>query len=77
MVPDDETLADAYHRMRRQAVVQKRIDKALKELGKEKETSPVPADLRARIEAAQKATPDKRWDELLRNLAAKDDEAAP
>ena len=35
VVPTDETLADAYRRMRRQAVVQEHIDKALKELGNE------------------------------------------
>ena len=31
ILPDDETLADAYRRMRRQAVVQERIDELLKD----------------------------------------------
>jgi Topoisomerase 6 subunit A/Spo11, Toprim domain len=76
VVPDDETLADAYRRMKQQAAVQKQVDKALKGLGKEKD-GPVPADLRARIEAAQKATPDKRWDELLLLILSDKDNKEP
>ena len=68
VVPDEETLADAYRRMRRQAVVQERIDKALKELGKE-EDGPVPEDLRTRIAEELKANPEKRWDDGLRDIA--------
>jgi Topoisomerase 6 subunit A/Spo11, Toprim domain len=73
VVPNDEVLADAYHRMRRQAAVQVQIDKALEELGEEESTS-VPGDLRSRIEAAQKANPERRWDELLRDIADGDHE---
>jgi hypothetical protein len=69
VVPDEETLADAYHRMRRQALVQERIDKALEQLGENEEVSPVPSDLRTRIEAELKANPEKRWDAVLRDIA--------
>jgi hypothetical protein len=75
VMPTDETLADAYRRMRRQAVVQEHIDKALKELGNE--TSPVPVDLRAGIEDKLKADPAQRWDDVLCDLADQDHEAEP
>jgi hypothetical protein len=71
VVPDDDTLADAYHRKRRQAVVQEQIDKALKELGEE-EDGAVPDDFRTRIEAKLKANPEKRWDDVLRDIADDD-----
>jgi DNA repair ATPase RecN len=76
VVPDDETLADAYQRMRRQAAVQEHIDKALADLGEEDEAMRVPADLRTRIEAAQQTDPDKRWDDVLRQIADGDHGAA-
>jgi Topoisomerase 6 subunit A/Spo11, Toprim domain len=69
VVPTDETLADAYRRRRRQAVVQEHIDEALEELGEDDEASAVPADLRARIEDKLKADPAKRWDDVLRDIA--------
>jgi Topoisomerase 6 subunit A/Spo11, Toprim domain len=73
VVPDDETLTDAYKRMRRQAVIQERINEALAELEQEEEEAPpAPADLRARIEADQKINPEKRWDEVIWTIAEHD-----
>jgi hypothetical protein len=72
VVPDEKTLVEAYRRMRRQGVVQERIDKALEQLGEKKEASPIPSDLRTRIDVELKARPEKRWDDVLRNIADDD-----
>ena len=72
VVPDEKTLVEAYRRMRRQAVVQERIDKALEQLGEKKEASPIPSDLLTRIDVELKARPEKRWDDVLRNIADDD-----
>ena len=50
ILPDDETLADAYRRMRRQAVVQERIDELLKDF--DDDDVEVPDDLRAKMKSA-------------------------
>lgn len=73
VVPDDDTLADAYCRMRRQASVQEAIDEALN--GLEDETPVVPADLRKRIRSRQKRDRALTWDEVLREIAKDDHEA--
>ncbi len=76
IVPDDETLADAYHRMRRQALTQERINEAIAEMEEEEEVDP-PEGLRARVEQDLKAAPDRSWDSVLRQIAEDDHEAQP
>jgi DNA topoisomerase 6 subunit A-like protein len=71
VVPDKETLTDAYHRMRRQIAVQEAIDEALEELGEEKKGR-VPARLDERIRKAMKKSPAMRWDAALRAIAGKE-----
>lgn len=76
VVPDDETLADAYRRMRRQALIQERINETIAEMEEEEEVDP-PDGLRARVEQDLKAAPDRSWDSVLRQIAEDDHEAAP
>jgi hypothetical protein len=72
VIPDDATLADAYRRMRRQIVVQEKIDKLIDELG-ETEVE-IPAGLRQRIETAIEENPERPWDALMRDIAEQDHE---
>ncbi len=74
IVPSDDTIARAYRRMRRQALVQKHIDEVLEKLGEENETEIVsaPSDLRTRIETAQSIDREEPWDELLRKIVTAD-----
>ena len=65
IVPDDETLADAYRRMRRQAIVQERIDELLKDLEDDDDELEVPDDLRAKIEECHAKRPHLRWDAVV------------
>ena len=76
VVPDDDILAAGYRRMRRQAMVQERIAEALVELGDEDEALYVPADLKTRIEARQRADRALRWDAVLSEIAECDHEKA-
>jgi hypothetical protein len=63
VIPDDDTLADAYRRMHKQAIIQDKIDDLIEELD-EFEVE-VPANLRQRIEKAIKADPSQSWDAAL------------
>ena len=72
IIPDDKTLADAYRRMRHQAVVQKHINEALEKMGYDEDETPVPADLKTRIAKAHKATRTQTWDEALREIVESD-----
>ena len=74
-MPDDETLADAYRRMRRQAVVQERIDELLKDLEDDDDELEVPDDLRAKIEECHAKRPHLRWDAVVDYLAGEKDGA--
>jgi hypothetical protein len=67
VIPDDDTLADAYHRMRKQAVIQEKIDDLIEEL--DQSEVEVPANLRQRIEKAIKADPTQSWDSIMRELS--------
>jgi DNA topoisomerase VI subunit B len=67
VIPDGETLADAYQRMHRQAVIQEKINDLIEELD-ESEVE-VPANLRQRIEKAIKADPTQSWDAVMREIA--------
>ena len=75
IIPDDEALADAYRRMRRQVVVQKHIYEALEELGEDDDDTPVPTDLKARIAAEHKKERTATWDSVLMDIV-KVEEAA-
>jgi hypothetical protein len=80
VVPDRETLAGAYRRMRRQAVVQKRIDELLADIADEEQTEPllIPDNLMGQIEERLSDDPALRWDAVLRAIVEDDhDEAAP
>jgi hypothetical protein len=67
VIPDDDTLADAYQRMRKQAVIQEKIDDLIEELD-ESEVE-VSANLRQRIEKAIKADPIQSWDSVMHELS--------
>jgi hypothetical protein len=67
VIPDDDTLADAFHRMRKQAVIQEKIDDLIEEF--DQSEVEVPANLRQRIEKAIKADPTQSWDSVMRELS--------
>ena len=72
IIPDAETLASAYRRMRKQAAVQAAIDEAIAEIEQNDEgedKAPVPTDLSSHIEEAQKREPTLQWDVALRSIA--------
>jgi hypothetical protein len=73
LTPDAETLAEAYRRMRRQALVQQRIDEMIEEMESEPEDAiAVPANLQRKIQAAQKADRTLPWDVALRRIIERD-----
>jgi hypothetical protein len=74
VVPDAPTLAAAYARMRRQALVQDRIKEVLAKLG-DIAASP-PDDLATRIAKRLKKDPTLRWDAALREIAEADHKKA-
>jgi DNA topoisomerase VI subunit B len=67
VIPDNDTLADAYRRMHMQAVIQEKIDKLIEEFDESKVE--VPANLRQRIEKAIKADPTQSWDSVMREIS--------
>jgi hypothetical protein len=74
LVPDDETLEDAYKRMRLQAIVQAHIDELIKNLDEDEDTLKAPDDLRAKIEACQAKRPELRWDAIVKHVAGEGDD---
>ena len=66
VIPDADTLAEAYQRMRKQALVQDRIRAVLAELGDE--APAVPRDLSRRIARTLKSDPTIAWDVALRQI---------
>ena len=77
VVPGGDTLADAYRRMRKQALVQERINEALDELeDDDTEPVPIPDNLIGRIKERQSDDPALRWDAVLREIAEEDHEEA-
>ena len=70
ILPDDNTLADAYRRMRRKARMQEIIDQTIAAM--DDTAVPVPESLRLRLTAAQDAAPHQSWDALLRGIAERD-----
>jgi hypothetical protein len=78
VVPGGDTIADAYRRMRKQALVQERINEALDELeDDDTEPVPIPDNLIGRIKERQSDDPTLRWDAVLREIAEEDHKAAP
>ena len=73
-----DVLAAAYVRMRRQAVVQARINEVLDKLDDEQaEPPPIPDDLTKRLNELMGRDPAQRWDACLRKIAEEDHKAAP
>jgi hypothetical protein len=66
VVPDADTLANAYRRMTKQALVQKQIDELLAKLGDDEAT--VPPRLVGKVTRLLKADPTLSWDEALRRI---------
>ena len=75
VVPDGDTLAGAYGRMRRQALVQAQIDKLLTALEDEAEL-PIPEDLVRQIAQRLEDEPVRRWDAVLREIVENDHQKA-
>jgi hypothetical protein len=70
VIPDEDVLADAYRRMRRQALVQQRIDDLVAELTDE--DCVVPPDLKNRISDMLASGSAQPWDEALQKIANRD-----
>jgi Topoisomerase 6 subunit A/Spo11, Toprim domain len=70
VIPDDTTLADAYRRMHKQAVIQDKIDELVEDL--DEDEVKVPAGLRQRIKKAIKLDPAQPWDAIMREIAEQD-----
>jgi hypothetical protein len=73
VVPDNDTLAAAFRRMRRQALVQSKITEVLEELDDNEDEVEVPDDLRPKIEEWFAKRPELRWDSIVRHLAGDED----
>lgn len=67
VVPDDDTLARAYWRMHKQAVIQDKIDELVEDL--DEDEGKVPTRLRHRIKKAIKLDPTRSWDDVVREIA--------
>ena len=66
VIPSNETLADAYRRLHKQAVIQDKIDELIEDLD-EAEVK-VPPGLRQRIKKVIKADPARPWDAIVREI---------
>jgi len=73
VIPDDEALAGAYRRMRRQAIMQAKIDKFVEGLDLDEDGIAVPDDLRDQVKDALDRSPVVSWDKALREIAEDDD----
>jgi len=74
VIPDDETLADAYRRMHKQSVIQDKIDELIEDL--DEEDVEAPTELRQRVEEAIKLDPARSWDAIIREIAEQDQDEA-
>ena len=68
MVPDDDTLADAYRRARVQAAVQAEIDVLVRAATEAEKGAPVPADLRERLAQQLDTNRSLSWDAALQKV---------
>ena len=71
VIPDDNTLADAYRRMHKQAVIQDKIEELIEDLDEDDEVE-VPTELRQRVEEAIKLDPARSWDAIIGEIAEQD-----
>jgi len=71
VIPDDDTLADAFKNWREQAVIQEQLERLLDEL-KADEDVEVPADLRDQISERLRASPARSWVHIVREIAGAD-----
>jgi hypothetical protein len=76
VVPDGDTLANAYRRMRAQALVQERINRTLAKINGQIGSVPIPDDLIAKIKAQLENDPTLRWDAAVRRIAEADHKRA-
>ena len=74
VIPDNETLADAYRRMHKQAVIQDKIEELIEDLDEDEVETPT--ELRQRVEEAIKADRARSWDAIVRELAEQDQDEA-
>ena len=70
IIPDDATLAAAYRRAREQTIVQALITDALRKWREEAGESVVPINLRVLLEQTLTAHPNRRWDEVISDIAS-------
>jgi hypothetical protein len=70
VIPDGDTLADAYQRMHKQVFIQDKIAELIEEL--DEQEVKVPAGLRQRIIKALKVDPTRPWDAVMREIADED-----
>lgn len=68
VIPDRETMEDAYRRALVSREFQKRKEEILKQAASVTESAPIPPDLKDRIEAAMKDTPTLSWDAAMARL---------
>jgi hypothetical protein len=77
VVPDNDTIASAYRRMRKQALIQDQINEALDQAKDEDaEPLPIPDNITDRITKRLTHDPASRWDAVLREIAEADHEEA-
>jgi len=74
VIPDDETLADAYRRMHRQTVIQDKVDELIEDL--DEDEVEVPTELRQRVEEAIKLDPARSWDAIIGEIAERNQDEA-
>jgi hypothetical protein len=72
LVPDDDTITNAYRRMRRQAAVQAKINEVVVSLDDGADDLIVPSDLQSRIRKALESDRTTSWDEALRRIVLDD-----
>ena len=70
VIPDDETLTEAYRRERQSAWLRDRFDELLEASYKAVEGLDIPTDLRKRVSAALDEDPELAWNQAVRSIAA-------
>jgi Topoisomerase 6 subunit A/Spo11, Toprim domain len=70
VIPDDETLTEAYRRERQSAWLRDRFDELLEASYKAIEGLAIPTDLRKRVSAALDEDPELAWNQAIRSIAA-------
>ena len=70
VIPDDETLTEAYRRELQSAWLRDRFDALLEASYKAVEGLDIPTDLRKRVSAALDEDPELAWNQAVRSIAA-------